>query len=210
MDFNIKDLPGEDEKGKKLSELDKRFIRMRASGNTVRDISRRLRKSASTICALNKKYFSEISDIRNADLAELQKKIYLQKQTRLDFLNQQFLKIWENINKTDLYMRYDNMVKLAIKISDSITKCERDMQITDFPADDNPVTGNNPVTKVTEKNDSEITENSEVKWNKKSSCNKVTGSVNYKSNPNFDSISAPRTRAEFWQKYSKNKPKPPT
>jgi hypothetical protein len=212
MEYSIEDLLDEDEKGKKLSDLDKRFIRLRATGSTVRDIARRLKKSASTICDLNKKYFSEITDIRNAELAELQKKIYEQKQSRLDFLNQQFLIVWEKINHTEVIMRYESMVKLALKISDSINKCERDMQITDCSMDNSSVTNNNPVTSVTEKNVPENTVNMEIKKKKKSVCNKVTNSSGYKSSEavKINSASAPHSRADFWLKASKNKPKSPT
>ncbi|MBI5403680.1 MAG: hypothetical protein HY959_09785 [Ignavibacteriae bacterium] len=61
-----------------------------------------------------------------------------------------------------------------------------------------------------EENDDLNTVNTENKKEKKSVCNNVTNSSGYNSSPNSDSSFVPHSRADFWLKASKNKPKPPS
>jgi hypothetical protein len=116
----------------KLCSIEEQFINMRASGQTVRQIARKMKKSNKTICDLNKKYFREVSDLRNEKLSVLQKKIFEQKQSRLDFLTEQLLIVKETISKKEVFMTYDELVTLAIKISGALNKCESDMLISDL------------------------------------------------------------------------------
>lgn len=142
-------------------------MNLRTQGYAVRDIAKRLKKSTNTICNLNKKYFKEILDIRNAKLEELQKIIIEQKQDRLDFLKEQLLILKERINHSEVLMRYDNMVKLALKISDSLNKCERDMLL-------NRITDNTLNNNVIGTEDHNNEENKEVNTENEISDNKIT------------------------------------
>lgn len=122
----------------KLSSIEEQFINMRATGQTVRQIARKLKKSTQTICDLNKKYFRQISDIRNEKLEVLQKRMYEQKQERLDFLSEQLQILKENAKENEVFLNYERSITLAIKISLALNKCERDMQISDLLINVNP------------------------------------------------------------------------
>lgn len=163
-------------------EIDKQFIEMRSTGFTVRDIAKKLKKSTNTVCNLNKKYFKEITDIKNAKLSELQKKIFEQKKECLDFFKEQLLVLNEKIHHSEIIMKYQDMVNLSLKISDSINKCERDMLITEITS--NNISG----TGVIEENAQELTVNTEDNVKEKIPDNKITNSV--------DLFPPPPTQAE--------------
>jgi transposase len=163
-------------------EFEKQFFEMRTSGYKVRDIAKKLKKSTNTICNLNKKYFKEITDIKNAELAELQKKIIEQKKERLDFLKEQLLILNDKIFRSEIIMKYQDMVKLSLKMSDSINKCEHEMLIIE-------ITGNNILgTNVIGENTQELIVNAEDSKMKKTSDNKITNSDEF--------IPSPSTRAK--------------
>lgn len=158
-----------------MSDFEKEFLKMRTSGYAVRDIAKKLRKSTNTICRLNKKYFREISDIKNAKLEELQKLVLDQKKERLDFFKKQLYLLNEKIYRSEIIMKYDNMVKLAIKLSDAINKCEKDTMLDLITPD------NNPITNVIDEDEDKITENMELTSEENSSDNKITNNTNFNS-----------------------------
>jgi hypothetical protein len=143
-----------------LSDFEKDFLEMRTTGFSVRDIAKKLRKSTNSICRLNKKYFREITDIKNAKLEELQKKIIEQKKERLEYLKETLYILISKIYKSEIIMKYQDMVKLSLKIADSINKCEREMLITEITCD------NTPITNVIGDNVSEVAVNSGNKQEK--------------------------------------------
>jgi len=130
MDYTNNNL--NDTEKAKLSSIEDMFISMRASGKTVREIARKLKKSNQTICDLNKKYFRQVADLKNEKLEVLQKKMYEQKQDRLDFLTWQLDVLKAAIKEKQIFLTYKEMVTLAINISLSLNKLERDMQISDL------------------------------------------------------------------------------
>jgi len=119
----------------KLCSIEDLFINMRASGYTVRDIARKLKKSNQTVSDMNKKYFRQVAKLRNEKLELLQKRIFEKKQERLDFLTEHLRVIIEVLNKKEVYITYERLVLLAIKVSNAINKSENDMLITDILAD---------------------------------------------------------------------------
>jgi transposase len=142
-------------KTKNNEEVESQFMTLRSAGLSVREIARKLGKSTNTVCLLNKKYFKEITDIKNAKLTDLQKKIFEQKKERLDYFKELLCILSQRIYKAEIMMKYQDMVELSLKISESINKCERDMLITEI------INDNTPITDVIENEVSEVADNSE-------------------------------------------------
>jgi hypothetical protein len=130
MDYTNENL--DDATKSKLFDIENMFINMRASGQTVREIARKLKKSDHTISDLNKKYFRQVKELQKEKLEVLQKKMFEQKQERLDFLTEQLRVVKEAISEKKISLSYNELVTLAIKISTALNKCERDMLITDL------------------------------------------------------------------------------
>ncbi len=115
-----------------LNDIEKKFIKMRASGETIRDIAKKLNKSTHTICDWNKKYFHNIIEIQSSEFRELQKKIINYKTARLDFLKQEFDNVKKSLAKRNLayekdFWRYDDYLNLILRLSDIMDKFEFDM-----------------------------------------------------------------------------------
>jgi transposase len=221
---------------KNLSDFEKEFFKMRTTGYSVRDIAKKLKKSTNTVCRLNKKYFREITDIKNAKLEDLQKKIIEQKKERLEFLKEQLYILNSKIYSSEIIMRYEEMVKLALKISDSINKCEKEMMITEIRDAESSNSGesdNTPITNVIGDTADKITENQELTPEKNSTDNIITNNTDLNSenqpklqkqtkNKKNGQISEekneknvienvpPRTRADFYRRALKNNTKAPT
>jgi hypothetical protein len=106
-------------------ETEKKFIELRSAGYSLRDIAKMLGKSPNTLVVWNKKYFSEVSSIRKKELDELQLILLDEKKSRLDFLKGQLNKIKNKIDSDEIIMRYEDMVRLSIQISDAIDRCQR-------------------------------------------------------------------------------------
>ena len=219
-----------------LSDFEKEFLKMRTTGYSVRDIAKKLKKSPNTVCKLNKKYFREITDIKNAKLEDLQKKIIEQKKERLEFLKEQLYILNSKIYSSEIIMRYEEMVKLALKISDSINKCEKEMMITEIKDAESrncKESDNTPVTNVIDDACDKTTNNQELKTEKSSADNIITNNTSFNSenqpkpqnqtkNKKNEKISdemneknvienaLPRTRADFYRRVLNNKTKAPT
>jgi hypothetical protein len=116
----------------KLCSIEEHFINMRASGQTIREIARKLKKSDHTISDLNKKYFRRVKELQKEKLEVLQKKMFEQKQSRLDFFTEQLLIVKNEIANKKISLNYEELVILSIKISTALNKCERDMLINDL------------------------------------------------------------------------------
>jgi hypothetical protein len=209
------------------NKTDEQFINMRASGQSLRQISRKLKKSPNKLCDLNKKYFREISDLKNAKLEVLQKIVFERKKARLDFLTEQLENMKDALKNREMLMRYDTILKMSLKIADSLNKCERDMLITDFAEDEinfEEEQNNALITNVIGKTEEENTDNREVTTEKKSVDNKITknkkslsekhGKIGnqLKNKCNQKNIEEktvepppPRTRADYYLRALKNK-----
>ena len=217
-----------------LSDFEKEFLKMRTTGYSVRDIAKKLKKSTNSVCRLNKKYFREITDIKNAKLEDLQKKIIEQKRERLEFLKEQLYILNSKIYSSEIIMRYEEMVKLALKISDSINKCEKEMMITeirDIESHSFEESDNIPITNVIDDTCDKSTDNQELTPEKNSADNIITNNTGFnseiqpkpqkqnknkkngqisdgKNEKNVIEDSPPRTRADFYRRVLKNKTTP--
>jgi hypothetical protein len=116
-----------------LSDIEKQFVQMRASGSTIRDIAKSLGKSTHTICDWNKKYFKDIIDIQSEEFRELQKKILSYKSARLDLLKDELDRIKKTWAGQDLEGEMDDdwdidkYINTVLKLSDVMDKFELDM-----------------------------------------------------------------------------------
>jgi hypothetical protein len=118
-----------------LTEIEKQFISMRSSGLPIRKIAKTLNKSTRTICLWNKKFYRNIVEINSEEFKELRNKIVRFKNTRLDFLIDEFKNIKDAMaNNTTLrrknYYNYESHLDLMMKISKLIEKFESDLLIS--------------------------------------------------------------------------------
>jgi len=216
MDYTNKNI--DDETKSKLSFIEDAFISMRASGQTVRQIARKLKKSDHTICDLNKKYFRQVEELQKEKLEVLQKKMFEQKQGRLDFFTEQLDIIKETIKTKQIFLPYGELVALAIKISSALNKCEQDMLLNDLLPDkplepDTPGNGNSPATNVAGCEPDNLQENNEVITDSANPGNAAT--KNKKSNSSANQIkkeekknadnAPPASRADYYKRVLKDK-----
>lgn len=116
----------------KLSNIELQFIFMRANGDSIRDISKKLKKSTHTVCVMNKKFSKHIFNIRNAQFSELQKKVIDLKSIRLNFLKNQIEKVIKILND-DEYLaeepdwKYNDTLQIFMRLSDLMSACEYDL-----------------------------------------------------------------------------------
>jgi len=116
----------------KLSSIERQFIFMRANGDSIRNIAKKMKKSTRDICVMNKKFTKDIFNIRNAQFSELQKKVIDLKFIRLNFLKGELEKIINVLQKNKLsedepYWQYNDSLELFIRLSDLMSACEYDM-----------------------------------------------------------------------------------
>ena len=190
MDYRIPNIsPGT---ASKLTDMERQFISMRSSGSSIREIASKLKKSTHTICDWNKKYSTELLELRNKVFCELQQKIIDSKTSRMDFLKKELEKISEKLYKTEIYASgfkndYENVLKYYTKISDLLAACEIELLNVGINFKDNiepesnisgddddsepvaPVAGNSNA--VAENQHEEIIDNKKDKKGKKQKCN---------------------------------------
>ena len=106
-------------------DTEKKFIELRSAGYSLRDIAKMLAKSTTTLVKWNKKYFTEVETVRRKELEELQLILLDEKKSRLDFLRKELKKIKKKIDSNEIILRYEDLITLAIKVSDAIDKCQK-------------------------------------------------------------------------------------
>lgn len=116
----------------RLTDIEKKFVFMRASGSSIREISKKLNKSTNTICAWNKKFSGQVLLSRNKAFCELQKKVIDLKNSRIDFLKKEIERITKILAKLDMkqqppFSHYDNLFGRFVKLSDTLTAYENDI-----------------------------------------------------------------------------------
>lgn len=191
MDYRIPNISPDT--ASKLTDLERRFLSMRSSGSSIREIASKLKKSTHTICDWNKKFSKEILELRNKVFCELQQKIIDSKTSRMDFLKKELEKISEKLYETEIYASgfkndYENVLKYYTKISDLLAACEIELlnvginfkdniepesnlsdDVEEAPEPVAPVAGNNNT--VAEKQHKEIIVNKKDKKGRKQNCN---------------------------------------
>lgn len=116
----------------KLSAIERQFIFMRANGNSLKDIAKKLKKGTHAVCDMNKKFSRHIFNIRNAQFSELQKKVIDLKMLRLNFLKNQIEKVIKKLSD-DEYLedepdwKYNDTLQIFLRLSDLMSACEYDM-----------------------------------------------------------------------------------
>jgi hypothetical protein len=116
----------------RLTDIERRFLALRSSCTSIRDIAKKLKKSTHTICDWNKKYSKELLDLRNKVFCDLQQKIIDSKTERLEFLKKELDRIATDMKNEKLHHDgfsnpYTKALELYMKISDIITVCELDL-----------------------------------------------------------------------------------
>ncbi|MBI5402902.1 MAG: helix-turn-helix domain-containing protein [Ignavibacteriae bacterium] len=130
MDYRIPNIsPGT---ASKLSDIECKFLTLRSSGSSVREIARKLKMSSRTVCDWNKKFSKELLELRNKVFCDLQQKIIDSKTERLDFLKKELKRIAEKMENAKLDSNgfsnpYGDALSLYIKLSDMISICEIDL-----------------------------------------------------------------------------------
>ncbi len=117
---------------KALSDIEKRFIMLRANGSSIRDIAKTLKKSNNTICDWNKKFAKEILSARNNVFCELQQKIIELKLSRLNFIKEELDRLTkiikkENIKVTSYSSDYDKYFDRYTKLANLMSTYELEM-----------------------------------------------------------------------------------
>jgi len=108
----------------------KKFIELRSSGHTIREIAKILGKSTRTILLWNKKYCTVVFEVQSEELNEFKKKLLEEKKSRLEYLNLSLNKLKEKLDKTEIIVRYEKMLALFMKLSKSIDDCQRNLVLS--------------------------------------------------------------------------------
>ncbi|MBI5403607.1 MAG: hypothetical protein HY959_09400 [Ignavibacteriae bacterium] len=106
-------------------DSEKKFIELRSAGFSLSNIAKMLSKSQTTMVAWNKKHFSVVQSIKKTELEELRLILLEDKKSRLDFLRAELQKIKKKIDTNEIILRYEDLVNLAIKVSDAIDRTQR-------------------------------------------------------------------------------------
>ncbi len=117
----------QDNKFSNQALLKKQFIELRAAGFTHEDIASKLGISLRTLTRWNSKFKQDIESVRNVRLTELLSDIIQSKKSDNNYLRSLYDKIKNNIENSEILMRFDDMVKLLILLSDKINKNQLDI-----------------------------------------------------------------------------------
>jgi hypothetical protein len=144
----------------------KKFIELRSSGHTIREIAKILNKSVNTILKWNKQYCSVVFEVQSEELSEFKKKLLEEKKSRLDFLNMNFTKLKEKLDRSEIIMRYDKMLFLLMKLSRSIDECQRNIVLSEISENLPDIDENDIINEINkEENVEKQEENEEVRQN---------------------------------------------
>jgi len=115
-----------------ITAMEKKFILMRSSGDSIRNISKKLKKSTHTMCDWNKKFAKEILDARNAEFCDLQKEVIESKTARLKLLKNEFNRSSnilkkQKIDVNETFGSYQKFLELFVKLSELMSSCESDI-----------------------------------------------------------------------------------
>jgi hypothetical protein len=116
----------------KNTENIKKFIELRSTGHSFREISRILNKSISTIIKWNKQYCSLVFEVQSEEIKQFKSKLLEEKKSRLEYLNSYLLKLKNKLDKSEMLMRYDKLLLLFIKLSKSIDDCQRNIVLSEI------------------------------------------------------------------------------
>lgn len=149
-----------------ISAIEKKFILMRSSGDSIREISKKLKKSTHTICDWNKKFAKEILNARNAEFCDLQKEVIESKTARLKLLKSEFnrssnLLKRQKIDVNETFGSYEKFLELFVKLSELMSSCESDILSVGVKFKDNiePEINSSEFEKDENKNTTETAEN---------------------------------------------------
>ncbi len=172
-----------------LTDIEKQFIALRANGCSIRDIAKTLKKSTSTVCEWNKKFFRDILSQRNKAFCELQKKVIDLKNSRIDFLKKEIGRITSVLEKfdvtdNDVFSGYDKIFNRFERLSNLLSVYENEVLSIGVNFKDNiepeteidtdETSSGNGGNGVSENSVTETAEKPDVNTNRKQNCNSTT------------------------------------
>jgi hypothetical protein len=110
----------------------KKFIELRSSGHSLRDIASVVGISTHTLVKWNRKYCNVVFEVQSEELNAYKKKILQDKLSRLEYLNSRFSLLKDRLENTEMMIRYDRMLLLLMKISKSIDECEKNVILSEI------------------------------------------------------------------------------
>jgi hypothetical protein len=133
-----------------MDNLDKikKFIELRSSGLTLRDIAKTLNRSLTTIVKWNKQYSSITFEVQSEELKEFKQKLLEEKKSRLNYLNNNFIKIRDRLENSEIILRYDKMLVMLMKLSKSIDECQRNLVLTEVTENFNKIDENSVADEI--------------------------------------------------------------
>jgi hypothetical protein len=110
----------------------KKFIELRSSGESLRNIASLLGLSTRTLVKWNRKYCNVVFEVQSEEMKAFKNKILREKMSRLEFLNEKFASLKAKLDKSEIIMRYDRVMNLLIKVSKSIDDCEKNVVLSEI------------------------------------------------------------------------------
>jgi len=108
----------------------KKFIELRASGHSIRDIAQIVGVSNRSLIKWNRKYCNVIFEVQSEEIKSFKNKILQEKLSRLEYLNSKFSDVKQKLDESELMLRHDKLLLLLMKISKSIDECEKQIVLT--------------------------------------------------------------------------------
>jgi hypothetical protein len=195
-----------------ISAMEKKFILMRSSGDSIREISKKLKKSTHTICDWNKKFAKEILNARNAEFCDLQKEVIESKTARLKLLKNEFNRSSnilkkQKIDVNETFGSYQKFLELFVKLSELMSSCESDILSVGVKFKDNiePEINSSEFEKDENKNATETAENmSNTNKPVVETEKKITDNSELKKDEQQNATNCNTTTAKKYQIYRKH------
>jgi hypothetical protein len=147
-----------------ITAMEKKFILIRSSGDSIRNISKTFKKSTHTICDWNKKFAKKILDARNAEFCDLQKEVIESKTACLKLIKNEFNRSSnilkkQKIDVNETFGGYEKFLDFFVKHSELMSSCESDILFVGVKFKDNIEPEINSAKFEKDKNATETTEN---------------------------------------------------
>lgn len=108
----------------KDNETQNKFIELRASGNTYESISKTLNLNKSTLVEWNKRFETEIYELKKIQFDEIKEKLLATKKHRIEMFSEIFSEVKSQIKEQPVLMDYEHLIKLMLKISQYFDRSE--------------------------------------------------------------------------------------
>jgi hypothetical protein len=147
-----------------ITAMEKKFILIRSSDFSIRDIAKTLKKSTHTIYDWNKKFAKKILNARNAEFCDLQKEVIESKTACLKLMKNEFNRSSNILKKqkfdvNETFGGYEKFLDLFVKRSELMSSCESDILFVGVKFKDNIEPEINSAKFEKDKNTTETAEN---------------------------------------------------